>query len=137
MAGTALLARPRMLAGLQLELRRQAAAASMFIVAHRVMFVQLKTGYDTDKGPAWISHVRFSRSWQTAYWQGKTLRRGRGMFDANFYDVETEEEYWLSGPHRDRADTRYSGIRPEIDDDVRQVYEAFLRGDPLPGREHG
>ncbi|GAB1639667.1 hypothetical protein KRMM14A1259_00900 [Krasilnikovia sp. MM14-A1259] len=97
----------------------------------------MKTGHDTDKGPAWISRVRFNKSWKTAYWRDKTLRRWPGMFDANFYDVETHEEYWLSGPRRDQADTRYSNIRPEIDDDVRDVYEAFLRGAPLPGRERG
>ncbi|MCX4469450.1 hypothetical protein OOK41_03880 [Micromonospora sp. NBC_01655] len=120
-----------------MELHRQAVAGNMVAMADRVMFVQLKTGHGTDKGPAWISRVRFSKSWQTAYWQGKRLRRDRGLSDANFYDVDTGEEYWLSGPHRDRADTRYSGIRPQIDDDVRPAYEAFLRGDPLPGREHG
>ena len=95
------------------------------------MFVQLKTGYNTDQGPAWISRVRFTKSWQTAYWHGKTLRRQTGLFDANFYDVETHEEYWLSGPHRDQGDSRYSNIRPEIDDDVRAVYEAFLAGTRL------
>jgi hypothetical protein len=105
-------------------------------VAERVMFVQLKTGYDIDIGPAWISWVRFTRSWQTAYWHGKTLRR-RPAFDANFYDIQTGEEYWLSGPHRDQADTRYSNIRAQVDADVREVYEAFLNGAPLPGRERG
>jgi hypothetical protein len=59
------------------------------------------------------------------------------MFDANFYDVETHEEYWVSGPHRDRADTRYSNVQPQIDDDVRDLYEAFLLGARLPGRERG
>lgn len=97
------------------------------------MFVQLKTGHGTDKGPAWISVVRFSKTWRTAYWHGRTLRRAQGA-DANFYDTETLEEYWLSGPHRDRADTRYSGIRPTVDDDARAAYEAFLVGAPLPGR---
>jgi hypothetical protein len=106
-------------------------------MAERVMFLQLKTGFNTDKGPAWISSVRFTRSWRTAYWRGRTLRRFPGLFDANFYDVETGEEFWLSGPHRDRSDVRYSGIRPEVDQDVREVYEAFLRGSPLPGRERG
>ncbi len=100
------------------------------------MFVQLKTGHGTDKGPAWISAVRFNRSWKTAYWHDKTLRRRQG-FDTNFYDIETHEEYWLSGPHRDRADTRYSNIRPQIDEDARDAYEAFLRGAPLPGRDRG
>ena len=101
------------------------------------MFVQLKSGYDTDMGPAWISVVRFNKSWKTAYWHGKTLRRWPGMYDANFYDVETRENYWISGPHRDRGDVRYSSIRPEIDDDARESYEAFLRGAALPGRERG
>lgn len=101
------------------------------------MFVQLKTGYDIDKGPAWISVVRFNRTWRTATWHGKTLRRWPGMFDANFYDVETEEEYWLSGPHRDGADTRYSSIRSTVDQEARDAYDAFLAGATLPGREHG
>ncbi len=103
----------------------------------RVMFVQLKTGHDIDRGPAWISVVAFNRSWKTARWHGRTLHRWSGMFDANFYDVETDEGYWISGPHRDRRDTRYSGIRPSIDDDARIDYEAFLAGAPLPGRERG
>ncbi|MEU8078299.1 hypothetical protein AB0B31_22960 [Catellatospora citrea] len=106
-------------------------------MAERVMFIQLKTGHNTDRGPCWISVVRFSKSWRTAHWHDKTLRRWPGLADANFYDVETFEEYWLSGPHRDRADTRYSNVRPTIDDDARDAYEAFLRGAPLPGREHG
>lgn len=101
------------------------------------MFVQLKSGHDTDMGPAWISRVRFSKTWQTAYWHGRTLRRSNAMLDANFADAATDEEYWISGPHRDLADTRYSNIRPQVDDDVRGVYEAFLQGGVLPGREHG
>ena len=99
------------------------------------MFVQLKTGHDTDKGPAWISTVQFNRSWQTAYWHGRTLRRRQGMFEANFYDAETHEEYWISGPHRDRKDTRYSNVTPTIDQDAAEEYEAFLAGGRLPGRE--
>jgi hypothetical protein len=103
----------------------------------RIMFVQLKTGHDTDAGPAWISVVALNRTWKTARWHGKTLRRSPGLFDANFYDVETHEQYWLSGPHRDQRDTRYTSIRPTLDDDARESYEAFLNGAPLPGRAHG
>ncbi len=103
----------------------------------RLMFVQLKTGYDIDRGPCWISTVRFNRSWKTAYWHGKALRRWPGMYDANFYDVETNEQYWISGPHRDGADTRYSRVQPIIDEDTRSAYEAFLSGAAPPGRERG
>jgi hypothetical protein len=101
------------------------------------MYVQLKTGYDTDRGPSWIAWVRFSKSWQTAYFHGRTLRRASGMPDANFYDEDTREKFWISGPKRDRSDGRYSRASPEIEDDAREAYEAFLRGSPLPGREHG
>lgn len=106
-------------------------------VPERIMFVQLKSGHDIDRGPAWISLVPLNRTWKTATWHGKTLRRWPGMFDANFYDVETDEEYWISGPHRNKQDTRYSSVRPIIDDDACEAYEAFLGGDPLPGRERG
>lgn len=101
------------------------------------MYVQLKTGHGTDKGPAWISRVRFNKTWKTAYWHGRTLARGKGMWDANFFDTETHEEYWLSGPHRDRRDTRYSSIEPTVDADVLDDYTAFLSGSLLPGREGG
>lgn len=103
----------------------------------RVMFVQLKTGHNTDKGPAWISVVSFNRTWKTARWHGRTLHRWTGLVDANFYDEETAEEYWLSGPHRDHRDTRYSTIKPTVDDDARGFCEAFLNGGLLPWRKGG
>jgi len=105
-------------------------------VARRIMFVQQKTGYDTDRGPSWIGWVDFNRSWKTAYVRGRELRRWQGI-DANFVDVETGEEFWLSGPKRDRSDTRYGPRSTTVDGDAVSAYEAFLDGAPLPGREHG
>jgi hypothetical protein len=107
-------------------------------MARRIMYVQLKTGYGTDRGPSWVGWVRFSKTWQTAYFHGRTLRRWPGgLVRGNFYDVETDEEFWLSGPKRDRTDGRYSHAPPEVDEDARRPYEEFLSGAPLPGREHG
>jgi hypothetical protein len=107
----------------------------------RIMYVQLKTGHNTDQGPAWIAWVKFSKTWRTAYVHGRSLRRFTGTahanFDSNFYDQETGEEYWVSGPKRDRSDARYSSRQPEVDPDARASYEAFLSGSPLPGRERG
>jgi rhodanese-related sulfurtransferase len=82
---------------------RLEAARRLPVMSDRIMYVQLKTGYNTDQGPAWIGWVKFSKSWQTAYFQGRTLRRAQGV-SANFYDVETAEEFWVSGPKRDRTD---------------------------------
>lgn len=107
----------------------------------RIMYVQLKTGFDIDAGPAWISRVRFSKTWRTAYFQDRTLHRVTGTAfannGANFYDVETEDQFWLSGPKRDQTDARYRHHAPTIEDDAREAYEAFLRGAALPGRENG
>lgn len=94
------------------------------------MYVELKTGYDTDRGPAWISRVSFSKSGRTVYFHGRTLRHVRS-FDANHYDVETEELFWVSGPHRDGRDRRYSNVPVEVDPDVAEAYERFRRGGPL------
>lgn len=102
----------------------------------RIMYVQLKTGHDVDRGPKWISNLKFSKSWASAEFKGRTLRRFVG-FDANFYDVANGDEYWISGPKRDRTDGRYSSEQPEVDEDVRDAYQAFLNGAPLPGREKG
>jgi hypothetical protein len=101
------------------------------------MYVQLKTGHNLDRGPAWIGRVRFSKTWNTAYFHGRTLRRGKGMWDANFFDVETQEEFWMSGPKRDQTDGRYSGVLPQIDEDARESYESFLAGAPSPREEQG
>lgn len=107
----------------------------------RIMYLQLKTGYNTDCGPAWIARVRFTRTWRTACVHGRTLARvtgtARANFDSNFYDVETGEEFWMSGPKRDRTDGRYTSQEPHVDEDVRGEYAAFLAGSPLPGREAG
>ena|SRR5690349_6110620 len=105
-------------------------------MARRIMFVQLKTGHDIDRGPSWIGWVDFNRSWNTARYRGRQLRRFPG-YDSNFYDVDTHEDFWLSGPKRDRTDTRYGPATTTVDDDAREAYEAFLAGAPLPGREKG
>jgi hypothetical protein len=101
------------------------------------MFIQLKTGFDIDRGPSWIGWVDFNRSFKTAKYRNRELRRWPGMFDANFFDVDTDERFWLSGPKRDQSDTRYGPRTTEVDDDAVLAYEAFLDGAPLPGRESG
>jgi len=110
-------------------------------VPHRIMFVHLKSGYNTDEGPSWITRLQFTKSWRTAYFHGRTLTRVAGTpfanADANFYDVESGDQYWISGPKRDRTDARYGHGKPIVEDDVQAEYDAFLRGAPLPGRERG
>jgi hypothetical protein len=52
-------------------------------MARRLMFVQLKSGHDTDRGRSWIGWADFNRSWKTARFHGRELRRFQEP-DANF-----------------------------------------------------
>ena len=54
--------------------------------------------------------------------------KGSG-FKANYYDVDTGDEYWISGPRKDRKDRLYGGQSGVfIDDDVIDEYELLING---------
>ncbi len=52
-----------------------------------------------------------------------------GGFKANYFDVETGEEYWISGCHRDGKDALYA-TDVDIDDDSLDEYWVHVRGLP-------
>ncbi|MDR3470587.1 MAG: hypothetical protein P4M09_02675 [Devosia sp.] len=55
--------------------------------------------------------------------------KGKG-FKANYFDVETDEPFWISGPRRDGKDRLYpeSSLAVEIDADVAEEYWRDIRG---------
>ena len=81
-------------------------------------------------GPGRIGHVRFSQTGRSVYYGGRTFQslNGRG-FKANYFDLATGEEFWISGPKRRGGDRLYGGV-VEIDDDVREEYWVAIRGQP-------
>lgn len=88
-----------------------------------IMYVELKTGQG-DRGAAWISRVRYSKSGRSVHFKGRELLNigGRGI-GYNFMDVATGDGYWVSGPKKNRQDRHWAGGGPvEIDDDVRDEY---------------
>ncbi len=72
-------------------------------------YIELKTGY-SDNGPAWIARVTLSRSGRTVYVIGKALKRASGgMISGNHFDLETGEEYWVSGIKKSGLDRHWAG----------------------------
>lgn len=72
----------------------------------RIMYIECKAGGLS--GPARIGRVSFSKTGRSLYYDGRTFRSLRGAgFKANYYDVETGEEYWISGPKKDGSDRLY------------------------------
>ena len=82
-------------------------------------------------GPARIGRVTFSKTGKSISYQGRTFQslKGRG-FKANYFDVASGEEFWISGPRKDGDDRLYSqSSQPvEIDDDVAEEYWRDVRG---------
>lgn len=96
----------------------------------RIMYIECKAGGLT--GPARIGRVTFSQTGRTLYYRGQKFQSLKGAgFKSNYYNVETGEDYWISGPKRNGGDTLYGGNSPiEIDDDVREEYWRLIRRQP-------
>jgi hypothetical protein len=112
----------------------------------RIMYIEYKGGGFVDfgsyggkiskggglHGSAWIGRVTFSRTGATLHYRDQTFQSLKGNgFKANYFDTETGEQYWISGPRRDGVDRLYKSDWPvEIDEDVREEYWTEIRRMP-------
>lgn len=103
--------------------------------AGRIMYIEQKAG--SLIGPARIGRVTFSKTGRTLYYQGQKFQSLKGAgFKSNYYDMDTGEGYWISGPKRDGSDRLYGERTPiEIDDEVREEYWRDIRQQPERAHE--
>lgn len=96
----------------------------------RIMYIERKGGELT--GEARIGRITFTRTGATLRYDGHEFRSMKGHgFNANFFEVETGEHYWISGCKKDGSDRLYGERVPvAIDDDVREEYWTEIRGQP-------
>lgn len=101
----------------------------------RIMYIEDKSGGLT--GPARIGRVTFSKTGRTLYHGGRSFQSLKGYGSkSNYFDIETGDYYWISGPRKDGADRLYGEPLPvEIDDDVREEYWSEIRLRPARARE--
>ena len=93
----------------------------------RIMYIEDKSG--GLEGPGRIGRVRFSQTGRSVYYGGRTFQTLRGSgFKANYFDVETGAEFWISGCKRRGGDRLYGRGVVEIDEDVREEYWVGIRG---------
>ena len=95
----------------------------------RIIYIEDKS--DGLNGPVRIERVTFSKP-------GRSLRYGERIFQslsgtgfkANYCDVETGDQFWISGPRKDGRDRLYDeSTKPiEIDEDVSLEYWRDIRG---------
>lgn len=95
----------------------------------RIMYIEDKSqGLD---GPARIGRVTFSKTGRSLTYGGRTFQSlGGSGFKANYADVESGDQFWISGPRRDGKDRLYEGsTKPvEVDDEVSAEYWRDIRG---------
>ncbi len=94
----------------------------------RIMYIENKS--EGLQGDARIGRVYFSKTKKTLYYRGQKFQslKGRG-FKANYFDIDTGDEYWISGPRKDGNNRLYGGnLGVEIDEDVRDEYLKEITG---------
>ncbi len=90
---------------------------------HDLMYIELKSGYQ-DNGPAWIGYVKTSKSGKTIYFNDHAFQRCNGC-SGNFINVETGEEYWISGVKKSDSNRHWAGSGKITID--RRAVEGYLR----------
>ena len=97
--------------------------------APRIMYIEDKS--DQLVGPARIGRVTFSKSGKSLHYKGKTFQSLKGNgFKANYFDVESGDHYWISGPKKNGEDGLYGPKPTPIDEDVREEYWTHIREKP-------
>lgn len=95
----------------------------------RIMYIEDKSGGPV--GPCRIGRVTFSKTGATLRYAGRSFQSLKGYgFKANYLDVATGQQFWISGPRRDGADGLYGRItQPEdVDLDIAEAYWRDIRG---------
>ena len=93
----------------------------------QIKYIELKTGF-SDNGPAWIATVEFSKSGQTIYFNNSALKKLKrpGIF-ANYFDIKTGDEYWISGVKKNGQDRHWAGSgKIMIDKDIIDDYLSLV-----------
>ncbi|MCT8341213.1 hypothetical protein MG296_14195 [Flavobacteriaceae bacterium TK19130] len=88
-------------------------------------YIELKTGF-ADNGPAWIGMAEFSKSGRTVYFNGKALKNSNAQGIAgNYYDIESGDEYWISGVKKNGTDRHWAGGGKIMID--RKIVDDYLK----------
>ena len=87
----------------------------------RLMYVENKDGTigGVDGRIGWVT---FSRTGKTVYYRDKELVRAQGV-RGNYMDVETHEEYWVSGVKKRGSNAHWAeSADVRIDPDAVEAY---------------
>ena len=95
--------------------------------------MKTKINYIEDKagltGDGRICRVQLSKTGKTISYKDLEFQSLKGGYKANYYELESGIEYWISNPKKAGNDTLYPGV-VQIDEDVREEYWLQIRNEP-------
>ncbi len=81
-------------------------------------------------GPAWIGKVQFSKSGKSVYFNGKAFKKA--PYGGGYYDLETGDEYWISGVKKNGQDRHWAGSgKIFVEKSVAETYLEMVGFDVL------
>ena len=99
-------------------------------MSHRTRIMYIEDKSDGLVGPARIGRVTYSKTGKSLTYRGRKFASLNGTgFKANFADIESGAQYWISGCKKDGLDSLYANV-VEIDEDVREEYWEKIRNKP-------
>ena len=102
-----------------------------------IKYIELKSGF-SDNGPAWIGLATFSKSGKTIYFDGKAFQSlgGTGI-SGNYFDIESGEEYWISGVKKDMSDRhKFGGGKIFVEKRILNDYLQIIGKSELPKADY-
>jgi hypothetical protein len=106
-------------------------------VKTELKYIELKSGF-SDNGTAWIGLVSFSKSGKTIYFDGKAFQSldGTGI-SGNYFDLESGDEYWISGVKKDMSDRhKFGGGKIYVEKRILNKYLQIIGKTELPKADY-
>lgn len=102
-----------------------------------IKYIELKSGF-SGNGPAWIGLVSFSKSGKSIYFNGKAFQSLNGTgISANYFDLESGDEYWISGVKKDMSDRhKFGGGKIFVEKRILSGYLKLIGKSELPKSEY-
>ena len=102
----------------------------------KIMYIENKA--EGHSGSAWIGVAEFSKSGQTVYFDNKALKKLKTTgISGNHYDIETGEEYWISGIKKNGEDRHWAGGgKVMLDENCAEEYLNFINAQNLDERKY-
>ncbi len=100
------------------------------------MYIENKS--EGHNGSAWIGYTEFSKSGQTVYFDNKALKKLKTTgISGNHFDIETGEEYWISGIKKNGEDRhKFGGGKVMLDKDCVEEYLNLIKADSIDERKY-